>query len=83
MGPLKRKGKIYRRAYSFTQANSDGGGTIGTGIINGIKAIQATSNVVDKDSSASFDVATGIITVVNNGTAGPTIGWVDVLYLLK
>lgn len=83
VGRNTRKGKWFRRTYSFTQANSDGGGDINTSLLNAIKAVQVTSNVIDKESSATFVVGTGVITIVNNGSTGPTAGWVEVTYLLK
>lgn len=80
-------GKMVTRFYEWTQVATDGGGTIATTIGttpgNGkILAVLATGNVVDKDPSATFDVATGIITLDINGTAGPTKGWMEVLLKL-
>lgn len=83
VGRSTRKGKWFRRTYSFTQAVTDGGGTIATSILNGIKAVQVTTNIVDKTAAATFVVATGVITLDIDGTAGPTAGWVEVVYLLK
>ena len=83
VGRNTRKGKWHRRTYSFTQGATDGGGTIATSLLNAIKAVQATTNIVDKTAAVTFVVATGVITLDINATAGPTAGWVDVVYLLK
>ncbi len=78
-----RRGRIINRIYSFTKLNNDSSVTIATSIGttpgNGkILAVQATGNVVDKELAITFDVATGIITILNNGTTGATAGWVTV-----
>lgn len=77
-------GKMVIKFYEWTQLATDGGGTIATGIGttpgNGsVLAVLATGNVVDKDPSATFAVATGIITLDINATAGPTKGWLAAL----
>ncbi len=81
-----RRGRIIKRVYSFAKLNSDTSVTIATGIgtTPGNGKILATpiavGNVVDKPISITFDVATGIITLLN-GTTGSTVGTVEV-YLL-
>lgn len=83
-GQIPVIGELVLLVYILTQAATDGGGTVSTGYgttgQNGeIIAIFAQGNVVDKDFSGSFAVATGVITLVANGTAGPTEGWLFVL----
>ncbi len=78
-----RRGRLISRIYSFTKLATDSSVTIATSIGttpgNGkILAVQATGNVVDKELAITFAVATGIITILSNGTAGPTAGWVTV-----
>ena len=78
------KGSMVIKFYEWTQAATDGGGTIATGIgttpANGaVLAVITTGNVVDKDPSATFAVATGVITLDINATAGPTKGWLAAL----
>ncbi len=83
-GQIPIVGELVLIVYVLTQAATDGGGTVPTGYgttgSNGeIIAIFAQGNVVDKDFSGSFAVTTGVITLVANGTAGPTDGWLFVL----
>ena len=78
-----RRGRIIKRVYSFTKGATDNSVTIATSIGttpgNGkILAVQATGNVVDKELAITFAVTTGVITILSNGTAGPTAGWVEV-----
>lgn len=82
-----RRGRLIRRSYSFTKLTSDSSVTIATSIGttpgNGkILTTQATSNssVTGLQYGVSFDVATGIVTLVSGiGTTGPTIGWLDLV----
>lgn len=77
-------GKMVIKFYEWTQAATDGGGTIATGIGttpgNGkILAVLTTGNVKDKDVAATFALTTGVITLDINATAGPTKGWAAAL----
>ena len=81
--PTYTRGILRKRHYSFTKLATDSSVTIATGITGSAKilTVQGSGNVVDKEVSLSFVASTGVITIVSNGTAGPTAGWVDVLYL--
>lgn len=68
------------KLFTWTQAATDGGGTIATGIgtTNGngkILHLFVGSNVKDKHIGLTFAVTTGVITLDINATAGPTAGW--------
>ena len=82
------KGIFIKRIYSFTKADSDTSVTIATSIGttpgNGkIVSVIGSGNVVDKELAFTFDVATGIVTILNNGTTGATAGWVEITFLVS
>lgn len=81
------KGIFIKRIYTFTKLDSDTSVTIATSIGttpgNGkIISVIGSGNVVDKELAFTFDVATGIITILN-GTTGATAGWIEVTFLVS
>ncbi len=81
------RGRVIKRLYSFTKLATDSSVTIATSIGttpgNGkILTVIGVGNVVDKDISFTFAVATGVVTILSNGTAGPTAGWVEITFSL-
>lgn len=83
-GQIPILGEFVLIVWTWSQADSDGGGTVATGYgttgQNGeVIAIFAMGNVVDKEIAGTIAATTGVITLVANSSTGPTGGWLFAL----